>query len=127
MGNPEALERGAMSGAFFENYVFSEIYKSYLNAGKEPPIYYYRDKDQKEIDLLFFQNGVLSPIEIKKAASPGIASIKNFKVLTPVSTSKNFDGLEALKIDIGTGSVICMASDLLPIDEKNWFVPVWLI
>lgn len=126
-GNPEALERGAMSGAFFESYVFSEIYKSYLNAGKEPPIYYYRDKDQKEIDLLLFQNGVLSPIEIKKAASPGIASIKNFKVLTPVSTSKNFDGLEALKIDIGTGSVICMASDLLPIDEKNWFVPVWLI
>lgn len=38
-GNPEALERGAMSGAFFESYVFSEIYKSYLNAGKEPPIF----------------------------------------------------------------------------------------
>ncbi|MDD4112907.1 MAG: ATP-binding protein, partial [Herbinix sp.] len=30
-GNPEALEKGAMSGAFFESYVFSEIYKSYLN------------------------------------------------------------------------------------------------
>ena len=47
-GNPEALERGAMSGAFFESYVFSEIYKSYLNAGKEPPIFYYRDKDRKK-------------------------------------------------------------------------------
>lgn len=69
-GNPEALEKGAMSGAFFESYVFAEIYKSYLNAGKEPPVYYYRDKDQKEIDLLIYQNGVLSPIEIKKAASP---------------------------------------------------------
>lgn len=54
-----------MSGAFFESYVFSEIYKSYLNAGKEPPIFYYRDKDQKEIDLLIYQNGMLSPIEIK--------------------------------------------------------------
>ena len=63
-GNPEALEKGAMAGAFFETYVFSEIYKSYLNAGKEPPIFYYRDKDQKEIDLLLYQDGTLSPIEI---------------------------------------------------------------
>ena len=126
-GNPEALERGAMSGAFFESYVFSEIYKSYLNAGKEPPIYYYRDKDQKEIDLLLYQNGILSPIEIKKAASPGIKAIKNFKVLEPVTQEETFCGPESLKTEIGTGSVICMANDLLPIDEKNWYVPVWLI
>lgn len=50
-----------MSGAFFERYVFSEIYKSYLNAGQEPPIFYYRDKDQKEIDLLLCQNGTVTP------------------------------------------------------------------
>lgn len=126
-GNPEALEKGAMSGAFFESYVFSEIYKSYLNAGKEPPIFYYRDKDQKEIDLLIYQNGILSPIEIKKAASPGKTAIKNFRVLEPVNKADTFDGLETLKVEIGTGSVICMANDLLPIDEKNWFVPVWLL
>ena len=126
-GNPEALERGAMSGAFFESYVFSEIYKSYLNAGKEPPIFYYRDKDQKEIDLLLYQNGILSPIEIKKSASPGKAAIKNFKVLEPVSRESAFGGLESLKVEIGTGSVVCMANDLLPVDEKNWYVPVWLI
>lgn len=126
-GNPEALEKGAMSGAFFESYVFSEIYKSYLNAGKEPPIFYYRDKDQKEIDLLIYQNGVLSPIEIKKAASPGKAAIKNFNVLEPVTREEAFGGLAALKVEIGAGSVICMANDLLPVDEKNWYVPVWLI
>lgn len=126
-GNPEALERGAMSGAFFESYVFSEIYKSYLNAGKEPPIFYYRDKDQKEIDLLLYQNGELSPIEIKKAASPGKAAIKNFNVLEPVTREEAFEGLSALKVKIGAGSVICMANDLLPVDEKNWYVPVWLI
>ena len=126
-GNPEALERGAMSGVFFESYVFSEIYKSYLNAGKEPPIFYYRDKDQKEIDLLLYQNGILSPIEIKKAASPGKTAIKNFNVLEPVMREGAFEGLESLKVEIGTGSVICMANDLLPVDEKNWFVPVWLV
>lgn len=126
-GNPEALEKGAMSGAIFESYVFSEIYKSYLNAGKEPPIFYYRDKDKKEIDLLLYQNGVLSPIEIKKAASPGKTAVKNFRVLEPVSKAENFHDLETLKVEIGTGSVICMANDLLPIDEKNWYVPVWLV
>ena len=86
-GNPEVLEKGAMSGAIFESYVFSEIYKSYLNAGKEPPIYYYRDKDQKEIDLLIYQNGILSPVEIKKAASPGKSATKNFHVLKPARTA----------------------------------------
>lgn len=126
-GNPEALEKGAMSGAFFESYVFSEIYKSYLNVGKEPPIFYYRDKDRKEIDLLIYQNGVLSPIEIKKAASPGKAAIKNFRVLDPVSKPESFHNLETLKVEIGTGNVVCMANDLLPVNEKNWYVPVWLI
>lgn len=126
-GTPEALERGAMSGAIFESYVFSEIYKSYLNDGKEPPIFYYRDKDQREIDLLIYQNGTLSPIDIKKAASPGRTAVKNFRVLDQVGTAEPFDGLETLKVEIGTGSVVCLAADLLPIDEKNWYVPVWLI
>ena len=126
-GNPEALEKGAMSGAFFESYVFSEIYKSYLNVGKEPPIFYYRDKDQKEIDLLIYQNGIISPIEIKKSASPGSSAIKNFRVLEPVTREATFGSLESLKVEIGNGSVICMANDLLPVDEKNWYVPVWLI
>ena len=116
-----------MSGAFFESYVFSEIYKSYLNAGKEPPIFYYRDKDQKEIDLLLYQNGVLSPIEIKKAASPGKAAVKNFNVLDPVAKTNAFEGLDSLKAQIGTGSVICLANDLLPVDQKNWYVPSWLL
>lgn len=126
-GTPEVLERGAMAGAFFESYVFSEIYKSYLNAGKEPPIYYYRDKDQKEIDLLLYRDGIVSPIEIKKAASPGPSAVKNFNVLDPLQEPERFAGMAGLKTTIGTGNVICMAKDLLPIDGKNWYVPVWLI
>lgn len=126
-GNPEALEKGAMSGAFFESFVFSEIYKSYLNSGKEPPVFYYRDKDQKEIDLLLYQNGSVYPIEIKKAASPGKKAIKNFDVLTPIETPEKFGAMGELKVDIGTGNVVCMANNLLPIDSKNWYVPVWLI
>lgn len=117
-GNPEALERGAMSGAFFESYVVGEIYKSYLNAGKTPPLYYYRDKDQKEIDLLLEENNRLFPIEIKKTASPGKKAVKNFPVLESVSQSG---------VEIGPGNVICLAPDLLPLDDKNWAVPAWLV
>lgn len=136
-GNPEALEKGAMSGAFFESYAFSEIYKSYLNAGKEPPIFYYRDKDQREIDLLLYENGTLYPIEIKKSASPGKEALKHFRVLDPlaqdpvaldrVAGAKQLREPSSMKIKIGNGAVICMGGDLLPIDAHNWSVPVWMI
>ena len=126
-GNAETLERGPMSGAFFESWVFSEIYKSYLNAGKEPPLFYYRDKDKKEIDLLIYQDGTLYPIEVKKSASPGSQAIKHFKVLDPVTEPERFGALEQYKINVGEGAVVCMAGDLMPIDKKNWYVPVWMI
>jgi predicted AAA+ superfamily ATPase len=126
-GNSETLERGAMSGVFFESWVFSEIYKSYINAGKEAPIYYYRDKDKREIDLLLYENGTLYPIEIKKKASPGLEAIKNFKLLNPVAEPEKFGESEQYKINIGNGVVICMANDLLPADKQNWYVPAWVI
>ena len=70
---------------------------------------------------------MLSPIEIKKSASPGKTAIKNFKVLNSAANDADFKELETLKVEIGFGSVICMANDLLPIDEKNWYVPAWLV
>jgi len=126
-GSPQTLEAGPMSGAFFESWVFSEIYKSYLNAGKEPPLYYYRDKDKREIDLLIYKDGTLCPIEIKKSASPGNDAIKHFKALNPVREPERFENLNQYKTEIGNGAVICMANDLRPIDGKNWYVPAWLI
>ena len=125
--NAETLEHGAASGAYFESYVFSEIYKSYINAGLEPPIYHYRDRDKKEIDLILYQNGVLFPIEIKKSASPGPEAVRHFKILAPVTDPERFGAFEQFKTDIGTGAVVCMANDLIPVDKNNWYVPVWLI
>ncbi len=125
--NAEILEKGAMSGAFFESYVFSEIYKSYLNAGMVSPLFYYRDRDKKEIDLMIYQNGTLYPIEIKKAASTGKIAIKNFDVLNPITEPEKFGELSQYKVEIGNGAVVCMTNDILPIDGKNWYVPVWLI
>lgn len=123
----EVLESGAMAGEFFETYVVSEIYKSFSNVGKRPPLYYYRDSNTKEIDLIIWQDGTLYPIEIKKSSNP-VGATKNFSVLNPVTDETNFDELSKhLKMEIGTGNVICLANNLRPIDGKNWTVPVWLI
>lgn len=126
----ETLESGAMGGAFFETWVVSEIYKSFLNAGQKPPLYFYRDSNKKEIDLIIYQDATVTPIEIKKGASPKDA-IKNFSVLAPIERELDeedpFFNPPQLKTKIGTGAVICMSSDLLPIDRKNWYIPAWLI
>ncbi len=60
---------------------------------------------------------MLSPIEIKKSASPGKNAIKNFKVLEPVTKESAFGNLESLKVEIGNGSVVCMANDLLSVEQ----------
>jgi uncharacterized protein len=113
--SPESLEAGAMSGSIFETFVVGEILKSYLNSGKKAPLYYYRDKDQKEIDLILFENDTLHPIEIKKSSNPGRSAIKHFNVL------------EKTGYKVGTGCIICLTSDIMPIDHKNWLVPVGLV
>ena len=79
---PEVLKNGAKAGNIFENFVVSEIMKTHLNAGKTiSSIYYYRDKDKKEIDLIIEKDGVLYPIEIKMSANPTKGMAKNFSVL----------------------------------------------
>ena len=128
-GSAKVLENSAMSGAFFETWVVSEIYKSYLNAGKRPPLYFYRDSNKKEIDVILYQNGTVYPIEIKKSAAPQDA-VKNFSVLAPIESEPEedaFAGASHLKTQIGTGAVVCLSSDILPIDQKNWYVPAWII
>jgi Predicted ATPase (AAA+ superfamily) len=112
---PEALEAGAMSGSMFETFVVSEIMKSWHNAGKKPPIFYYRDKDKNEIDLIIEVDGRLHPVEIKKSANPGKDAISAFRFLA-----------EAGK-PVGSGGVVCCASEYLPLDAKNSIVPWWLV
>lgn len=114
---PEVLEAGAMAGAFFETFVIAEILKSYYNTGVlDPALYYYRDKDAKEIDILIEQNGMLYPVEVKKTANPDKAQIESFSVLQKIK------GMSA-----GTGGIICMYDKSTHIDDKNVTIPVtWL-
>lgn len=122
-----ALEIGAMSGQIFETYVFGEIYKSYSNSGKKPPLYFFRTNKQKEIDLLLEKDGVVNAIEVKKTAEPSKGDIKNFNAIEPAAADGVPSELEAFKREIGMGAVICMANDTYPISNNAWAFPVWAI
>ena len=108
----EALMNGAQNGALFENFVISEIAKGYCNNGRTPYLYYFRDKDNREIDLLWEENGTLYPIEIKKTSSPDIRLAKIFKLL---EKSGKF---------LGKGGIVCLYDDFLPLGCDNYIVPV---
>jgi len=110
--SPQTLETGAMSGAFFETFVISEILKSYHHNGVPPTLYYYRDSNNVEIDLLISQNGVLYPIEIKKTASPKKDDVKAFGTLAKIA-------------EIGYGALICLTKENLPVTEGVGAVSVW--
>lgn len=77
--SPDTARTGAQAGSIFENFVVSEILKSHLNAGKTiSSIYYYRDRDQREIDVVIEEDGKLYPIEVKMTGNPTKAMGKHF-------------------------------------------------
>lgn len=116
--NAEALEMGAASAEFFETWIVAEIYKSYANKGIVPPLYYLRNFNGKELELIIYENGTAYPIAIKKSAHPQKAA-KTFAILEPVSADAN--------IKIGEGGIICFADDLLPAAQDLWYIPAWLV
>ena len=110
----DVLKSGAMAGAFFESFVLSEIIKSYYNRGVlEPPLYFYRDKDMNEIDLLIEDNGILYPLEIKKHADPQKKDVHAFSVLDRIPDIKR-----------GPGGVICMYDNLVTLKGNDRVIPI---
>ena len=104
----ETLENGAMDGAFFGTYVVTEIVKSYYNAGKPVDLFYYRDIDKKEIDLLIVEGDKMYPIEIKKSKEPS-------------NPDKNFGVLQQFKLDVQPGLILCMSDELIPYNRESWY------
>lgn len=108
---PKTLEFGAMNGAFFETYVVSEIIKSFWHNGKRAPIYFYRDRDKREIDLLIDINGKLHPAEIKRKSAPDRNDIKHFKIIE----------------DFEDGYLICMCDTDRKISPNVTSIPIGYI
>jgi predicted AAA+ superfamily ATPase len=111
----DVLMNGAASGHFLENYVVSEMLRNASYGETEMNLNFYRDTNQKEIDLVVESEGLLHPFEIKKAASPDNKAIKSFSLL------------ERADRDLGVGGIICMAEKPFPIDSANSLIPVNLL
>lgn len=109
---PETLEAGAMSGALLETWIMAELLKSWWHTGRRAPFYYYRDNDQKEIDLLLVQDGVIYPLEFKKSASPRPDAVRHFQVL------------RKFHLPVGPGGVICLTPQSLPLTDTTVSIPV---
>ena len=113
--SPEVAESGAMNGALLENFTVSEIVKGYQNAGQEPYLYFYRDRDAQEIDVILEGDGKLCPLEIKKTATPDKRLVRTFGVI------------DKAPLRIGTGAILCMAEQLSAFDREHLIVPVGMI
>lgn len=113
--SPDILVNGALNGAILENYAVSELLKTYQNNAKECLLWYYRDKEGHEIDMIMESDGVLHPLEIKRSANPGSELIGAFNILSKGSVPK------------GKGAVFCMRPTLSAINSENYIVPIWMI
>ena len=113
----EVLKTGAMAGAFFETFVISEIIKSYCNMGiLDLPLYFYRDRDGNEIDLLIEDSGSLYPIEIKKHADPDKSDVAGFKLLDKIPNIKR-----------GQGGLVCLYDNLTTLQGNDKVIPISLL
>jgi hypothetical protein len=107
----EVLMNGAASGHFYENYVVGEFARAYAYGDTKANLTFYRDTNQKEIDLIVEESGMLHPIEIKKTTNPEKKVIKAFNVLR---TTGNL---------LGNGLVVCMTDKVFPMNECNFMIP----
>jgi predicted AAA+ superfamily ATPase len=113
--SPQTLEAGAMNGAILETSVFAEVLKSWLNVGKQPQLFYYRDKEGREIDLLIMQDRRIYPVEVKKAGSHRPDAAASFAVL------------DRFKSSIGPAAIVCLCREMLPIQEGVMAVPLGML
>jgi predicted AAA+ superfamily ATPase len=104
-----------MSGPILETWIMGEVLKSWRHSGRPAPFYFYRDKDQKEIDLLIKQDGTIYPLEFKKTASPNRHAVRYFGALAK------------LDAQVGPGGLICLVNQPLPLTPTTWAIPAGII
>ena len=113
--SPDILANGALNGAILENYVVSEVLKTYQNDAKECLLWYYRDKEMHEIVMIIESDGMLHPLEVKRSVNPGSKLIGAFDILNKGSVPK------------GKGALLCMRPTLSAVNSDNYIIPIWMI
>ena len=111
----DTLMNGAASGHYYENYVVNELIRSYAYGKKRSNLYYYRDSNAKEIDIIAECDGKIHPLEVKKSANPDRKEVKKYELIDKASLERSY------------GGIVCMCETPYPIDELNSFIPSNLI
>lgn len=111
----DTLMNGAASGYYFENHVVIELLKNFAYAPSKVNLTYYRDSNAKEIDVFVEENGVIHPLEIKKSANPDRREVRKYELL------------DKANLERGNGGIVCMCEEVIPIDDRNCFIPCNLI
>jgi len=111
----ESLMHGAVAGHYFENFVVAELKRTYAYQKVSADLCYCRDQNANEIDLIVEQERELHPLEIKLSANPDRRQTRKFSMLS---------GLEK---QLGSGGIVCMGQEVIPIDTQNSFIPAYLL
>ena len=101
-----------MKGRFFENAAMNEIVKSFVNAGINQSIYYYRDSNNNEVDLVYVQEGKLHLVEMKAGTSFNLGDIYGFKQLEQTSWKK------------GENAIVCTTELLSALEDNTFILPI---
>ena len=106
---------GRENGYYFENFVVTELIKDLHYSSVSYDLSYFRDSNDKEIDLMLESNGTIHPLEIKLSASPNRREVNKYELL-----DKN-------ALPRGNGGIICMSPTVIPINEKDFFIPISIL
>jgi len=104
-----------MGGALFEGLVISEAWKTYLNLGKKPAVFFWRSQSGLEVDLIIHASGKFWPIEIKLTSTPTTNHVKT------MDRFRSMAGNEAGDF----GMLVCTVSEKKPMPGNNIALP-WL-
>ncbi|MDL2262069.1 ATP-binding protein [Bacteroidales bacterium OttesenSCG-928-I21] len=113
--NPQQLSRDKKRGALFENFIVSEALKQRYNKGKESNLFFYRDSNQNEVDLMLKYGDKFNAVEIKSAQTYNIDFEKGLKQI-----DKIFNNRIHSKTIVYAGSFENESGDVKLINYKNF-------
>lgn len=113
----ETIRMGAKAGQFYETFVIIEIVKSFFNKGiSRPDLYFYRNKDRREIDLIIQDGRTLYPVEIKMTAAPSAKMAKSFNLMPELAKADN--------LKVGRGTILCQYPEVMHLKEDLVSLPL---
>lgn len=109
-----APEEGAIAGALMETFVVMEAVKQATWSTAQVQLFFYRDNDRREVDLVIESaSGDIAGVEVKSAASVGAADAAGLRLLRR-KVGRRFKG----------GFVIYSGANTVPIEDRIWALPV---